>query len=105
MNSTDYIYRLNLVRLFYNIVNGHAPNSIPDLVTARETGYNLRGQYKVVVPRFNSYIMKNSLSHRGAILWNTVSRYNSSDFKAFYLSIQGTQFCMHISAVSTEKHE
>ena len=82
-NSIDYIYRLNLVKLFYNIVNVHAPNSISDLVTARE-----RGQYKVVVPRFNSYIMKNSLICRGAILRNIVSRYNSSDFKNFYANIK-----------------
>ena len=42
----------------------------------------------VVVPRFNSYIMKHSLSHRGAILWNTVSRYNTSDFNTFYSNVK-----------------
>ena len=31
-NSIDYIYRLHLVKVFYNIVNGHSPNSISDLV-------------------------------------------------------------------------
>ena len=87
-NSIDYIYRLNLVKLFYNILNGHAINSISDLLTTRESGYNLRGQYKIVVPRFNSYIMKNSLSNRGAIFWYIVSRYNPSDFNTFYSNVK-----------------
>ena len=57
----------------------------------RESVYNLSGENKVVVPRFNSYIMEKSLSqwsHRGAILYNTVSRYNSSDFKTFYANVK-----------------
>ena len=32
--------------------------------------------------------MKNSLSHRGAILWNIVSSYNSSLFKTFHSNVK-----------------
>ena len=43
---------------------------------------------KVAVPRFNSYIIKNSLSYRGVILWNIVSSYNCSNFKTFYSKVR-----------------
>ena len=104
-----YFYYLNCSywegRSDYNIVNRYAPNSISDLVTAREreSGYNLRGQDKVAVPRFNSYIMKNSLSHRGAILWNAVSRYNSSDlnFNTFYSNVKKDVLVKELNFAST----
>ena len=38
--------------------------------------------------RFNSYFLKNSISHRGAILWNAVSTYFAgSQFTAFYRNV------------------
>ena len=42
--------------------------------------YNLRKQNNITVPRFITYCLKNSLSHRGAILWNIVSNY----YKVFF---------------------
>ena len=49
----------------------------------KEQYYNLRGQIKAVAPRFNSYYMNNSISNRGAVLWNIASDYYSDNFKQF----------------------
>ena len=39
-----------------------------------------RRNNKITVPRFNSYFLKNSMSYRGAILWNAVSIYFNYGF-------------------------
>ena len=42
-----------------------------EIVTKRNTKYSLRGSNKIVVPRFYSHFLKQSISYRGAVLWNT----------------------------------
>ena len=69
------MYKINLVKLFYNIVSDKTPPLISDLAMWREAQYNLRGYQKVTVPRFSKKFMKHSISFRGAVLWNFVSEY------------------------------
>ncbi len=69
------LYKLSLIKLFYNIVIEKIPKTISDLVTWRHGAYNLRGHKKAVVPRFSTSFLKNSIQHRGAFLWNFVSSY------------------------------
>ena len=64
------MYKINLVKLFYNIVSGKTPPLISDLDMWREAQYNLRGHKKVTVPRFWTKFMKHSIRFRGAALWN-----------------------------------
>ena len=40
------------------------------LVMKRPTGYSLRASDSLTVPRFNSIYGKNSIAHRGSVLWN-----------------------------------
>ena len=67
------LYKLSLIKLFYNIVIEKIPKTISDLVTWRHGPYNLRGHLKAVVPRFSTSFLKNSIRYRGAVLWNFVS--------------------------------
>ena len=48
------LYKLSLIKLFYNIVIEKIPKTISDLVTWRHGPYNLRGHLKAVVPRFST---------------------------------------------------
>ncbi|KAL9958199.1 hypothetical protein ACROYT_G035180 [Oculina patagonica] len=59
------LYKLSLIKLFYNIVIEKIPKTISDLVTWRHGPYNLRGHKKAVVPLFSTSFLKNSIQHRG----------------------------------------
>ena len=55
--------------------------------------YDFRRSNKITVPRFNSHFLKNSVSHRGAILWNAVSSYfTGSQFTAFYRNVKKDKY-------------
>ena len=79
------LYKLSLIKLFYNIVIEKIPKTISDLVTWRHGPSNLRGHLKAVVPRFSTSFLKNSIRYRGAVLWNFVSSYfnNATNHKQF----------------------
>ena len=84
------LYKLSLVKLFYNIVNDNIPSTISELAVWRNSPYDLRGYKKAIVPRFSTYFVKNSIRYRGAVLWNLVSDYlkDSYSFKKFYSKVQ-----------------
>ena len=52
------LYKLSLVKLFYNIVNDNIPSTISDLAVWRNSAYDLRGYKKAIVPRFSTYFVK-----------------------------------------------
>ena len=43
---------------------------------------------KIVLLRFNSQFLKNSISYRGAILWNAVSTHFTSQLTEFYRKVK-----------------
>ena len=56
------------MKFFYNIASDTTPYLIQNLVTWRESPYNLRGNNKAAVPRFSTNFMKHSIQYRGAVL-------------------------------------
>ncbi|CAH3023647.1 unnamed protein product, partial [Porites evermanni] len=46
--------------------------------------YNFRRSNNIIVPSVNSQFRKNSISYRGAILWNAVSSHFTDQFTVFY---------------------
>ena len=69
-----YSSRWIFIKLFYK---GH-DETLPQLLSKnmyskRSNGYYLSGDDSLVVPRFNSRFMKDSLAYRGAVLWSTIS--------------------------------
>ena len=84
-NMIDYKYKIKLIKFFYKVFNVEASEALNYLVNSNCKVYNLRNKNNVTVSRFNAYFLKNSLSHRRAILWNIVSNhYTDCTFKAFY---------------------
>ena len=66
-------YKLQLVKLVYKMYNEQVPPCMPTAISKRNSSRILRGKHRLQVPRFNTYYMKNSISHRGAIIWNTLA--------------------------------
>ena len=73
------------MKFFYNIASDTTPYLIQNLVTWRESPYNLRGNNKAAVSRFSTNFMKHSIQYRGAVLWNFFPYHfiNSCNFKKF----------------------
>jgi hypothetical protein len=42
------------------------------IVKKRCSGYSLRGLRALIIPRFNTRYMKDSVEYRGSVLWNFV---------------------------------
>ena len=81
-NSTQYILFIGDDKkyTFFGMTfsfKGHN-DELPELLsksicTRRRNPYSLRGKDSLVVPRFETRYMKDSLTHRGSVLWNLVS--------------------------------
>ena len=67
------MYKLRHVKFFYNIASDDTPYLIQNLVTWRESPYNLTGNNKVVVPRFPTNFMEHSMQYTGVVLSNFLS--------------------------------
>ena len=88
-DTLSYLYKLRLIELFYKVFSGKAPAALSYLVNKPCAAYDFGRSNKITVPRFNSYFLKSSVSHRGAILWNAVSTYfTGSQFTAFYRNVK-----------------
>ena len=80
------------------MVNGEEPAALSHLAKKARTSYSLRRNNNIVVPRFNSYFVKNSIGHRGAILWNAVSSYNTgSQFSVFYRKVKNDNYIKELN--------
>ena len=64
--SFDLIYKVERAKLMYNIYYEATPPSMGNVIQKRNLKHNLGNNNKIVVPRFNTYVMKNSIGYRGA---------------------------------------
>ena len=84
-NTLSYLYKPQLIKLFYRAFNSEAPAALSYLANKAFGAYYYKRNNKITPPHFNSYFLKNSISYRGAILWNAVSTYfTGSQFTTFY---------------------
>ena len=67
----SYSYKLVLLKLMHKAFHDKLPQVLSDnIVMKRPTGYSLRALDSLTVPRFSSIYGKNSIAHRGPVLWN-----------------------------------
>ena len=68
----SYSYKLVLLKLMDKAFHDKLPQVLSDnIVMKRPTGYySLRASDSPTVPRFSSIYGKNSIAHRGPVLWN-----------------------------------
>ena len=61
------------------------PNSLSDnIIKKRVSSYSTRARDSLLVPRFSSRYMKDSVAYRGSILWNTVTNKHNDLVKTRY---------------------
>ena len=77
------MYKLRHVKFFYNIASDDTPYLIQNLVTWRESPYNLTGNNKVVVPRFSTNFMEHSRQYLFIYLCLNVAKRNETKDKWF----------------------
>ena len=85
-NTLTLYYKLRLIKLLHSVFIGEAPTALSYLTNKPCTAYNFRRSNNIIVPRFNSQFLKNSISYRGAILWNVVSSHFTDQFSFFFIA-------------------
>lgn len=85
-HSLSYCYKLVLLKLIHKAFHDELPQVLSDnIVMKRPTGYSLRASDSLTVPRFNSIYGKNSIAHRGSVLWNILisndKNFSSTSYK------------------------
>ena len=83
-NTLIFYYKFRLIKLFHSVFTGEAPAALSYLTNKPCTAYNFRRSDNIIVPRFNSKFLKNSISYRGAILWNAVATHFTGQSTDFY---------------------
>jgi len=67
-------YKIDILKIFHKGHNDELPELLSkSICTRRRNPYSLRGKDSLLVPRFETRYMKDSLAHRGSVLWNLVS--------------------------------
>ena len=67
----SYCYKLVLLKLMHKAFRDELQQVLSDnVVMKRSTGYSLRAPDSLTVPRFSSIYGKDSIAHRGHVLWN-----------------------------------
>ena len=67
---------------------GLTPVALSYLTNKSCTAYNFRSSNNIIVQRFNSQFLKNSISYRGAILWNAVLDSSYRPVYCFYREVK-----------------
>ena len=68
----SYSYKLVLLKLMHKAFHDKLPQVLSDNIVMKPTGYSLRASDSLTVPRFSSIYGKNSIVHRGPVLWNSL---------------------------------
>ena len=72
-------YKLAIFICLYKAFHGRLPVTLIDLISKkRATNHSTRNCASLIVPRFNTRYMKDSLAFRGPVLWNAVTINNSA---------------------------
>ena len=87
-NTLTLYYKLRLTKLLHSVFIGEKPTNLSYLTNKPCTAYNFRRSNNIIVSRFDSQFLKNSISYRGAILWNAVSSQLTDQFTVFYRKVK-----------------
>ena len=88
-NTLTYMYKRSLIKLFFKGYHGMLPSTLAVELIIHVDRPSLRLKHGLIAPRFYSKCVQNSISYRGAVLWNAIGRSNRSmlectDLKSFF---------------------
>ena len=72
--SMSLHYKIDILKIFQKGYNDKLPTLLSESIyTRRRNTFSLRGKDSLVVPRFETRCLKDSLAHRGSVLWNMIT--------------------------------
>jgi len=91
-NTLTYMYKRSLIKLFFKGYHGMLPGTLAEELIIHGNRPSSRLKSGLIVPSFASKYVKNSISHRGAVLWNAIGWTNRSilertDLKSFLKNV------------------
>ena len=74
--------------------NGRLPSTLTNCIAKnRNLSYSIRARDSLLVPRFNTRFMKDSVAYRGTVLWNMLS--------SRYTDLADTSLCNLVKKLKT----
>ena len=91
-NTLTYMYERSLIKLFFKDYHGMLPSTLAEELIIHGDRLSSRLKHGLIVPSFACKYVKNSISYRGAVLWNAIGRTNRSilertDLKSFFKNV------------------
>ena len=91
-NTLTYMYKRSLVKLFFEGYHGMLPCTLAEELIIHGDRPSSRLKHGLIAPSFASKYVQNSISYRGAVLWNAIGRSNGSilectDMKSFLKNV------------------
>ena len=91
-NTLTYMYKRSLIKLFFKGYHGMLPSTLAEELIIQGDRPSSRLKHGLIAPRFSSKHVQNSISYRGAVLWNAIGRSNKSiiectDLKSFLKNV------------------
>ena len=69
-----FYYKLGIFKCMHKAYNGRLPSIRTKCIAKkRNLSYSIRACHTLLVPRFNTCFMKDSVAYRGTVLWNMLS--------------------------------
>ena len=103
----SYCYKLVLLKLMHKAFHDELPQVLSDNITVmkRSTGCCLRASDFLTVPRFSSIYGKNSIAHRGPVLWNILiskdKNFSNTSYKNLKRKIRSMDIFKHLTFKET----
>ena len=69
-----FYYKLAVFKCMHEAYNGRLPSTLNYCIAKRrDLSYSIRARDSLLVPRFNTRFMKDSITYRGTVLWNMLT--------------------------------
>ena len=78
LDTLTHRFKLSLIKLFYKGYYGMLPQALAEQLIIHSNRSVPRTKHGLIAPKFASNYDKNSIAHRGAVLWKAIGRSNSS---------------------------
>ena len=73
-STIRFYYKLAILKCMHKAYNGRLPSTLTNCIAKkRNLSYSIRARNSLLVPRFNTRFMKDSVAYRGTVFWNTRS--------------------------------
>ena len=102
----SYSDKLVLLKLMHKAFHDKLSQVLSDnIVMKPPTGYSLRASDSLTVPRFSSIYGKNSIVHRGSVLWNILiskdTHFSNTSYKSLKRKIRSMDIFKETSTTTT----